>query len=610
MASCWLMGRVLCVAMWATYLAFRPNTKWSGIVWKCVLALATFFAIGLLVSLCSIFITFKVLMFVASNVNLAIVFDVLFVLWIVAVTVSVAGEWKVLLHDICRGFKENGLWLILPAILAIHYSFASANFKLPPVSVALLAVYLALPAVAVVFMLSWAFGKVLQTGAVIRIAAGACIGAYLIPMVSLESGKLLGYGSNLLVRFALMGAVAYLLFRVKNRKTTIIFMSALGVAVFANSVYSRHELASDAEPSVSVKRGLEAQKALLNAPCIHTNSIFLLVYDGYAPDAILKGMKIKSIGMSDYLRKRGFKNYNCYSVGNDTVVSMGHSFYIGGVVQGSVRSSMVGNNVFCDYLRRFGYRTSYILSGYDMPNRGERMPGDFYFPTAQKVTRPEMVLYPCIIRGILSQVADTFDDYKRDEWLSAKYGVMDNVGSFGSFVYAHSSVPGHVIANPIYRKSPEEERLAYERRVAEADVELQHDVDMLLARNDDSIIIVASDHGSHLTLPCNIGEYDAFTMLDRVGVQLHVRWPHDYKPCLELTCLQNLFLEVEIYLSGDRTLARFALPGESLRIMAPLRAPAGAIVNGIIQSGPDKGRNIFEAAQERALRKIEEVDDK
>lgn len=231
------------------------------------------------------------------------------------------------------------------------------------------------------------------------------------------------------------------------------------------------------------------------------------------------------------------------------------------------------------------------------------MPGDFYFPVAQKITRPEMVLYPCIVRGLLSQSADTFNDYTREEWLSAKYSEISNAANDRSFVYAHSSYPGHVIANPIYRKSPEEDRRYYEGRVAEADAEMQRDVDMLLSRNDDAIIIVASDHGSHLTLPDNVGEYDAFTMLDRVGVQLNVRWPRDYKPCLELHCLQNLFLEIEIYLSGDTSLARFALPGESLRIMYPLRAPAGTIVNGVIQSGADKGRNLFEAARERAAKR-------
>ena len=69
---------------------------------------------------------------------------------------------------------------------------------------------------------------------------------------------------------------------------------------------------------------------------------------------------------------------------------------------------------------------------------------------------------------------------------------------------------------------------------------------------------------------------------------------------MKLNCLKNLFLEVMIYTSGDPTLAKYASQGESLRVMAPLRVPAGTVRNGMIQSGPDKGRNLFEAARERA----------
>ena len=374
-------------------------------------------------------------------------------------------------------------------------------------------------------------------------------------------------------------------------------MFILGFVVVAMSMISRYHISRETELSVEAMEGTEAQRALLYAPSMRTNTIYLLIYDGYAPDVVLDGMQVKSMGLRDYLGKRGFVSYDAYSVGSDTVVSMGNAFNIGGVVQGSVRSSMSGNNVFCDYLRRHGYTTSYVLAGYDMPNRGERMPGDFYFPTAQEVTRPEMVLFPCIIRGILSQSANVFNSYTYDEWLSIKRRLIESGSSCGQFIYAHSEMPSHVAANPTYRKSAEEERSRYERRVALADKELQADLDILLAKNDDSIIIIASDHGSLLSLPVHDSEYDAFTMLDRVGIQLHVRWPYDYSPCLKLDCLQNLFLEIEIYLSGDRSLSRFAVKGETCRIQAPLRAPAGAIKNAVIQSGPDKGRNLFEAAR-------------
>jgi len=600
MVSYWLMVEVLAVALVSNALVRRKShlaVRLSAWIAACA---SIFAAVLLVVVLAMLPITTKGVMFVNAHCDLAVVFDVLFYLGMVPVLLEIVMYSREAVASVASGFSKEWHWLIGVIILSIHYSFASANFKLPICSVALLTVYLVLPALVAALLLALVFFRDFDARKTFRVGVGVALGAYLIPMVSLESGKILGWSSNLLVRFVLIGGMAYFVGRIRKRKPVLVFLVILVVLVVANVAVSK--ICADGETTSNMKaaEGSEVRKALLNAPCAHTNSIYLLVYDGYMPDAILDGMKVKSIGMGAFLRKYGFVSYDAYSVGCHTIASMGSTFNIGGVVQGSYRSSMAGDNVFCDYLRRFGYKTSYVLCGYDMPNRGERMPGDFYFPTAQKVTRPEMVLYPCIIRGILSQSANTFNSYTRKEWLSVKRDLMASAPAAGNFIYAHSEMPGHVAPNPAYRKDPETERRSYEDRVALADKELQEDMGMLLAKNDDSIIIVASDHGSHLSLPTHDNEYDAFTLLDRVGVQLHVRWPHDYKPCLKLNCLQNLFLEIEIYLSGDKSLARFAVPGETLYIQAPLRAPAGAIVGGVIQSGQDKGCNLFEAAKRRA----------
>lgn|GEM_PF-2963801 len=604
MASYWLMNEVLAVGVVAIAVLYRRKSfiirlfAWLAAVFS-VIAAAFVLTVLMLLPF-----TLKGMTFVNAHCDLAVVFDSMFLLGILPVMFDSLTHLREVRVSVVKAVSSEAYWLIGIVILSIHYSFASANFKLPLGSVAMLTLYLVLPAMAVSLLAILVMRHHMDIKVLFKIGIGVSLGAYLIPMVSLESGKILGWTSNLVIRFILMGTIAFLVCHIRKRKPVLVFLSVLGVLVIANAGYSKCRVVNEIKSPISVKVGMDAQNALLNAPCSHTNSIYLLVYDGYAPDTILNGMNIRNMGIGTYLRKHGFTSYDAYSVGSDTVVSMGNTFNIGGVVQGSVRSSMAGNNVFCDYLKQHGYTTSFVLCGYDMPNRGERMPGDFYFPTAQKVTRPEMVLYPCIIRGILSQSANTFNSYTREEWLSVKRDLMSVASPRGSFIYAHSDKPGHVVANPTYRKDPETERLMYERRIAAADAELQHDVEMLLSKADDSIVIVASDHGSHLTLPDHENEYDAFTMLDRVGIQLHVRWPHDYTPCLKLDCLQNLFLEIEIYLSGDRSLARFAVQGETYRIQAPLRAPAGAIKNAIIQSGPDKGRNLFEAARSRSKQQV------
>lgn len=598
-ASYWLMNEVLAIAFVVLYIIQR---KANGIVRFLTLIgaiISSCVAVFVLMSLVALPFTYKAMMFINQNFDLAMIFDGLFIFGTLPIIICAFENYRDFSKEFINGCIKSGCWLGVIIILSIHYSFASHNFKLPIDSLFLLMLYLILPAVVLSLFCTLVGYRHISGNTLFKIGIGVSIGAYLIPMISFEEGKILGYSSNLVVRVALMGAVAYLVLQVKNRKKLYVFMALFSSIVIINAVISSKRLTDDMNLKLDDASRYDAQQALLSATSRKTNTIYFLVYDGYAHDTVLKGMKINSVGIRQYLSKRGFNSYDAYSIGSDTVVSMGNAFNIGGVVQGSVRSSMVGNNVFCDYLRRHGYESAYVLCAYDMPNRGERMPGDFYFPTTQEMVRPEMVLYPCIIRGILSQSPNTFNSYTRDEWIAAKRSKLISAPPTKYFIYAHSEMPGHVVANPAYRKSPEVERMNYESRIAKADQEIMEDVELLIKKNDDAIIIIASDHGSLLSLPQRESEYDAFTLLDRVGVQLHVRWPRDYKPCLRLNCLQNLFLEIEIYLSGDTSLARFAVNGESLRIQAPLRAPPGTIVDGIIKKGEDENRNLFEAANNR-----------
>ncbi len=220
------------------------------------------------------------------------------------------------------------------------------------------------------------------------------------------------------------------------------------------------------------------------------------------------------------------------------------------------------------------------------------MPGDFYFPRPQTVSRLENVLFSCVLRGYLSQAAHTFNSFTREEWMDVKRVQIETAQMTNSFIYAHSELPTHLVASGMYRKSEEEELLDYSRRLALADAEMETDIERILSKDDDSIIIVASDHGAYFRL-CKRGDYGKLDLLDRCGIQLYIRWPKDYKPTLKLNCLTNVFLEVMIYLTGDASLARYESDGESLPIQAPLKAPRGAIKRGVVRMGRDQGKSLF-----------------
>lgn len=504
----------------------------------------------------------------------------------------IAGLWvlvgvpKGLLH----AFICEAHWLLVPIVLALHYSFSSALVKLPIDSVLMLAAKLVLPAGMMTLLLGKMYGKRLSMKRVCRIGFVFASAAYLVPMISLESGKMLSYESNLVVRIAFIAVLIFASLRFNSRKPVCLTLLLLLLMTGANATYQRLVI-SEETATRSEATGSEVERAFAAAEAVRTNNVYLLVYDSYAHDEILHDLKIHS-RLHEILIPRGFTRYDAYSVGSDTVESMGNSFAIGGVTQGSVRSMMAGNNPFCDFLKRAGYSTSYLLCAYDMPGRGERMPGDYYFPAPQAVTRLENILFTCILRGYLSQSANTFNSYTSEEWTAEKRRVLRNCPSSNAFVYAHCEWPAHATANEAYRKSMAEEIAAYAERVVKADAEIEADLDLVLSKNDDALIIVASDHGSCLRL-CERGDYGRLDLLDRCGIQLYIRWPKDYQPTLDLKCLTNVFLEAMICLSGDTSLERFAVEGESLPVQAPLKAPAGAIVNGVIQTGRDKGKSLF-----------------
>ena len=482
-------------------------------------------------------------------------------------------------------------WLLLPAILALHYSFSSELVKLPIDGVLMLTVKLVVPAAILAVLLVLMFARRLPARKVCRVGFVFAVATYLVPMISLESGKFLSHGSNLVVRLFFIAIVSLIALRLNRRKPVLIAILLMFAFFGGNAICQSFTVHRD-KAVRSEMADSEAARAFHAAKVVRTNNVCLLVYDGYAHDRVLADLKIPS-RLHEILLPRGFVRYDAYSVGSDTVQSMGNSFAIGGVTQGSVRSMMAGNNPFCDFLKRSGYTTSYLLCAYDMPGRGERMPGDFYFPVPQEVARLENVLYSCVLQGYLSQAANTFNSYSSEQWLAEKRRILKDVPASRNFIYAHSEWPGHAVANEVYRRSMDEEITAYAKRVARADAELEEDLAQLLSKNDDTLIIVASDHGSILVLPPR-GDFGRLDLLDRCGIQLYVRWPKGYQPTLKLDCLTNVFLETMIFLTGDASLARFESEGVSLPIEAPLKAPAGTIKRGIIQNGRDKGKRLFE----------------
>ncbi len=527
-------------------------------------------------------------------VHLFVAVPLLAVLWMMPYLFVKNAGWKKHFSDFI-GIIIYDAWLLLfPIILAVHYAYASEVFVLPFGSLVLLCLYMVTPCVALALLLILMFGRWINKTVLFRICVGVFVGIYLIPLISTETG-MFAYNRNLLIRLVLISVFAVLFTRLRNRKVGFVFQIILFLTVAINAVINHgKEFAKPVQEDGKWRERLE--RVVGDAHCVKSNNVYLLVYDAYGHRSILDGLRLQDDEIYGKLKEKGYTLYDAYSTGADTLASMSAMFTLGGEGGDGLQATVSGDNVFCDLLREAGYKTSYILLGYLMPQKDRRKPGDYYFPGESQITRPEMVLLPCILRGALSQSPSVFDSYSMEEWLVEKHNALSQCPSNHSFVYAHMEYPAHAPWHPRYRKTDGEEQRMYAERLVKANEQMIKDIEFL-ERDPNAIVILMSDHGGSLIIPQKNGEWGVQHLIDHFGVFLAIRWPKDYKPTLQLNCLQNVFVEVMVYLTGDPALSRLENPGVTVPLDYPFGTPAGVIKNGVIQFGEGAGENLFRAAR-------------
>lgn len=504
-------------------------------------------------------------------------------------------------RDLLSAIRSDGFFVLLPLALAVHYAFSSSEFSLGPSSVLMLCVYMTIPCVLVACLLSLLYRPAIPFVWVFRVVVGVWVGIALQPMIASESG-FLDYKNNFTIRVAVMVVIPFLLSVVRNRKLLAVFSVLLLAVSVCTAIVNRSPTVSNDTKKLDVVV-TDVSKLLQETICVHSNNVYLLVYDSYEHHLVLEALGLADNSPREFLKERGFTLYDAYGPGRGTVDNMSASFTFGGVAGGSPRSTMAGDNPFSDFLQHAGYNTSYVICGFTMPNRGERMPGNFYFPAPQAIVRPELVLMPCVLRGAFSQTANVFNEYTYEEWVEAKRSVISEFSGSCNFLYAHSSLPSHVNWYPKYRQSDKEEQREYKERLDVATAELRDDVDQILAKDRNAIVILASDHGGFLMTPDELDNPDARNLLDHQGILLAIRWPRDYRPCVNIQSIQNALVEVLVYMTNCKKLASLVSDNAMQNVGFPMGNTMGVVRNGIIQSGPDAGKSLFVAAEEAFRRK-------
>ncbi len=480
--------------------------------------------------------------------------------------------------------------------IACHYLCANTLLGLSFSSFVLFPIYL----IGIFVLLSLSgyilLGRSLSLQSILRVIFSGCVVFYLMPLFAKGTGVFFPSQNIWLywVVFIIVGlAFGWLL--LYHKQFFLVFLAFTSLSLIANGVYAVFSSRETADLSV-LQNPKESFSHLDNHKIMIPYNIYVLIYDGWPNPLIAEAYNVYN--PLPYLRKRGFTVYpQAYMPCKDTVNSMSRFFDIFRDTHLPVRDILAGRAKCLRFLRANNYRMSYMADAYCFAGAYLPLEGDYYFPdpTGGMTVLIEDVLIRNIRHGFLNQTTEDFQEFTVEERAKEKLRVLALKDSRPQFVYAHSG-PGHTVTNEKLREAEEVEFAAFLKRVEVSKVEMVKDLDSI-ADWDNSIIIVASDHGAYLNMKENVSEARRF--LDQYACLLAVKWPENYTPTMDVSFAPNVMLEVMICLTGDKSLAQYKQRG------VIWGGPGGSgyhildsFSDGISLKGPNKGKNLFDVAEE------------
>lgn len=400
------------------------------------------------------------------------------------------------------------------------------------------------------------------------------------------------FKTQLLILISIAFALYFLLLFKSKLAYTLI-----SIFFFTNIVYfsvSNPDSSQQQEVSTAWdSNDLEVAKSLKDIKLNKKPDIYILIYDSYPNVETMQMYGIDNSTQYGYLEKQGFHTYHStWSLDDHSFGTMGRVLGLTGS-SGENRVGTAGNVPLIDYLDINGYLTAGIFSN-DYFFRGQsKVNYDFYIP--KKLTNKNNMTVKHFKNAILEgefRFNAGFDIYDHDEFVRSKRTFFDKgFTSQPKFIYTHTG-PGHSQMSGVCRDNETE---LFVERLNKANLEMQKDIEKILAADREAIIIVAGDHGPWLTKTCtyipNVQKeaVNRFDVQDRVGTFLAVKWPYPEKKTPEnIEILQDIMPAVLEYISDQPNDLR--MPQDS----TPARKSAGVIVeNGIIRGGVNDGEPLF-----------------
>ncbi|MEZ4743576.1 MAG: hypothetical protein R3B45_14220 [Bdellovibrionota bacterium] len=318
-----------------------------------------------------------------------------------------------------------------------------------------------------------------------------------------------------------------------------------------------------------------------------TPNIYLLVYDSYQDaDMLKKNYGIENFSHEQKLKDMGFRiQKDIYSIAGYSIGSMSKVLELGGSIS-SFNNLLLNNG----YDRYYVFRDHYFTrNGFDFFNPTKILPN----PISDNVP---LDLLHSIAKGQLKAVENnSTSSFSYNAYLKQKKKYLRIDSDSPRFFYSHTG-PGHA---QFSGKCLENEIDLFSERLAKANEEMLADINNILEKDDDPLILIMGDHGPYLKGDCQrlrrygIAGITRELIEDRFSTFLAIKWPEKYVNTKgrDMEKIQDVIYELIFRLSKNAEINNYRLPLTASTVIK--YGKCGALFrNGKIVCGKDANQSL------------------
>ena len=266
-------------------------------------------------------------------------------------------------------------------------------------------------------------------------------------------------------------------------------------------------------------------------------NIYFILMDGYSSFAYMREHGIDVSPLTNYLSSNGFRlydetysNYQPTTSAMPAILNMEHHYYTVNEnlvnfseVNKQVRVITGGENNIAHILKRNGYSIQLIHESDYLLLQG--CSADYCFPKNDSLA---------FIRRVLGKVRgkNMVNHSSEKEIRQQVMTLMDDLDDAPRFQYIHVYSPSHVDTRLLTLGNCDEnaEVKKYASRVEKAGKYLRKQIDDIIGRDPDAIVVITSDHGPLISRTCSFDSHiDTLSEYrDRAGTLMSIRWSKTY----------------------------------------------------------------------------------